>query len=161
METGTLPSTEGNPESDQTTLTEVATESPTSAPSTKADTPTPQPGANPQKSGQEAAPKSAVQPDADSVQSPETKTNIVAAPAAAISSPAAAGGVGGAGAAGGASAGGGDVEAATVDEEAEANAMEERLAEINYPDLLRAEVWVFSSPEVIEQAKLNILDSSA
>ncbi|MEQ9480815.1 hypothetical protein [Coleofasciculus sp. F4-SAH-05] len=122
METRTLPSTEGNPESDQTTPTEVATESPTSAPSTKADTPTPQPGANPQKSGQEAAPKSAVQPDADSVQSPETKTNIVAAPAA--------GGVGGAGAAGGASAGGGDVEAATVDEEAEANAMEERLAEV-------------------------------
>ncbi|MEQ9549874.1 MAG: hypothetical protein RIM23_09675 [Coleofasciculus sp. G3-WIS-01] len=32
---------------------------------------------------------------------------------------------------------------------------------INYPDLLRAEVWVFSSPEVIEQAKLNILNSSA
>ena len=125
MDTGTPPSTEGNAESDQTTPTEVATESPTSTPSTKADTPTPQPGANPEKSGQEAAAKSAVQSDAGSVQSPET-----AAPAAAISSPAAAGGGGGAGAAGGASAGGGDVEAATVDEEAEANAMEKRLAEV-------------------------------
>ncbi|MEQ8961896.1 MAG: hypothetical protein RLP02_28880, partial [Coleofasciculus sp. C2-GNP5-27] len=135
MDTGTPPSTEGNAESDQTTPTKVATESPTSTPSTQADTPTPQPGANPEKSGQEAAnpeksgqeaaPKSAVQPDAGSVQSPET-----AAPAVAISSPAQAGGGGGAGAAGGASAGGGDVEAATVDEEAEANAMEKRLAEV-------------------------------
>ncbi|MEQ9622030.1 hypothetical protein [Coleofasciculus chthonoplastes] len=26
---------------------------------------------------------------------------------------------------------------------------------INYPDLLRAEVWVFSSPKVIEQAKTS------
>lgn len=125
MDTGTPPSTEGNPESDQTTPTEVTTESPTSAPSIKADIPTPQPGANPEKSGQEAAPKSAVQPDAGSVQSPET-----AAPATAISSAATAGGGGGAGAAGGASAGGGDVETATVDEEAEANAMEKRLAEV-------------------------------
>ncbi len=123
-DTGTPPSTASNSESDQTTPTEVATESPTSATSKQADTPTPQAGANPEKSGQEAALKSAVQPDAGSVQSPET-----AAPAAAISSPAKAGG-GGAGAPGGASAGGGDVEAATVDEEAEANAMEERLAEV-------------------------------
>ncbi|MFP4412700.1 hypothetical protein [Coleofasciculus sp.] len=129
-DTGTPPLTAGNSESDQTTPTEVATESPTSTRSTQADTPTPQPGANPEKSGQEAAPKLAIQPDAGSVQSPETKTNSVAAPAAAISSPAAAGGGGGAGAAVGASAGGGDVEAATVDEEAEANAMEKRLAEV-------------------------------
>ncbi|MEQ8538563.1 MAG: hypothetical protein RIB93_14080 [Coleofasciculus sp. D1-CHI-01] len=130
METGTPPSTEGNAESDRTTPTNVATESPTSATSTQADTPTPQSGANPEKSGQEAAPESIVQPDAGSVQSPETKTKSVAAPAAAISSPAAAGGGGGAGVAGGASAGGGDVEAATVDEEAEANAMEKRLAQV-------------------------------
>jgi hypothetical protein len=31
---------------------------------------------------------------------------------------------------------------------------------INYPDLLRAEVWVFSSPEIIEQAKLNVFERS-
>ncbi|MEQ9553142.1 MAG: hypothetical protein RIM23_26420 [Coleofasciculus sp. G3-WIS-01] len=130
METVTPPSTEGNAESDQTTPAEVATDSPTSATSTKADTPTPPPGASPEKSGQDAAPESAVQPDAGSVQSPETKTNTVAAPVAVISSAAAAGGGGGAAAAGGASAGGGDVEAATVDEDAQANAMEERLAEV-------------------------------
>lgn len=34
------------------------------------------------------------------------------------------------------------------------------LTGINYPDLLSAEVWVFSSPEVIKQTKLNIFDSS-
>ncbi len=32
---------------------------------------------------------------------------------------------------------------------------------INYPDLLSLLFWVFSNPEVIEQAKLNIFDSSA